>query len=189
MVSDLLTDPDAFFARQSADLRFAPPLLVVAAAGTLTVLSGAPGARTLVAAGGTPPPWSTVLLAVLIGGVIGGVAAWTLTAAVMHVVSALFGGRGRFGRTLFLAGWGYVPLVFSGGLSTAASFYAAGGTAPAAGFVGAASTALGVLFVCWQGVLWTFAIKHARDVRTRAAAVAAAVPVLASVSLLVLSLL
>ncbi|MFC4553272.1 MULTISPECIES: Yip1 family protein [Halorussus] len=117
---------------------------------------------------------------------VGSLLAWPLYAAGLHVASAVVGGRGSFLDTLAVTAWGIAPnalqavvglgllVVSLDGLDLSGSnpemlasqvqsltVRARGGT-----------TAVKVAGACWQGYVWTFGLKHARDLRTGEAAIA-----------------
>lgn len=189
-----LTDPDEFFAQRADDPDWVVPLLLVVSAGVLPAIGTWYSARQL------SPPGSGAFATIT--GVVGGASAlvglvvvWVLGAAVFHGVSALFDGEGSFWRTLWLSGWGYVPALLSGGV-TMVAFVLAADTVPAAEtaqeFVQINrqlqqhqylqwATYFGTVMSLWQGVVWTFAVRHARGVEVTQAAVAVAPVVLFNV--------
>jgi hypothetical protein len=190
----VLTNPDGFFARASDEPSLVPPTLVVLTAGLFGAIASVPALRAVQR--GLPPEaqgFSSILLVFgVVGGFVGTVAVWVLLTVAFHVVSAIgFDGEGGFKRLLAFVGWGHVPAIFSAAVGALVNFYVFGGrSVPSdpqrvqayvqqlrnqpeflvAGLVGLA-------FLGWQAFIWTFAVKYARDVTLREAAITVAVPV------------
>lgn len=193
MSSKLLLDPDAFFRKESSNLRRTRSTVVVVVAAIATTLSSI--IITLELSAAFPDDIRQVAA---LGGVIGAVMGfasvfflWLVFAAVFQVLSRLFDGNGEFRETFFLVGWGFVPTIFSGLVSAAAAYYAVAG-APNPETVQAieefsrqlksrpiweVANLVGVVFTVWSGFLWTFAVKHARDLELREAALTVGGPV------------
>lgn len=103
---------------------------------------------------------------------------WVVVAACLHALSAAFDASGSFGRTLFVAAWGGVPLVFQvagGGVYAAMRLRSMTfGNDPqvavqqlqslAAGSSGLVVTLLSLVVVAWQVVIWGYGLRDARDV-------------------------
>lgn len=174
-----LFDPDSFFRERDPGLLV--PALVVLLVGAANVSRGVPD--VLGSQPGVPP--TVVAAAVLLGGIVGGSLAWVAVAAVVHLVSALYGGEGGFGRTFAFVGWGFLPGVVSG-LSAAAVAVA---FANPPGWAALASALVGVAVALWQGYLWAYATVHARRVGRAAGFATAAVPVVGSILLTATGLL
>lgn len=194
----LLTDPDAFFADQARETDWLSPVLLLLATtivGALTVwvtiqqfFAGLGGAGAVFA-----------LVFGIGAAALAPVAVWLLISVWLYAVTAVFDGEGSFWETLRLTGWGYLPALLSSVIAFGATYVALGSIAPPASIqqFGAAqarlqshelvrlSSVAGIVFTLWQGVLWTYATRHARDVTTREAAIAVAVPILVSVGLTV----
>jgi hypothetical protein len=189
-----LTDPDEFFAQRADDPDWLVPFLLVVSAGVLPAIGTWYSARQL----SPPGSGSFATITAVVGGggaLVGVMVVWVVGAAVFHGVSALFDGEGSFWRTLWLSGWGYVPALLSGG-ATMAAFVLAVDAVPAAEtaqeFVQINrrlqqhqyvqwATYFGTVMSLWQGVIWTFAVRHARDIEVTQAAVAVAPVVLLNV--------
>jgi hypothetical protein len=193
MIRELLFDPDAFMRRRAGDPGFAGPAVVVLLAAIAAILSGLllvwealktveGGMETVLAAGGAP---------LIVGGFVGVFAFWVLYAAAFHVISMAFDGDGDFRTTLSLVGWGFLPAII-GGIVTAIGTYLAlqnvsAGMDPAAmePFVQGmrsqpvylAVSLVGIAMTLWQGYIWTFAVRHARSLDVRSAALTVAGPV------------
>ena len=117
---------------------------------------------------------------------------WALYAGAFHAISAfVFDGRGSFGRTLSVTGWGFLPGIVGTGVTAVVSFTVYRSiTIPAdpqrAAAVAARiqsdplvmlASALGIVFLLWQAFLWTFGVRHARGISLRDAAITVAIPV------------
>lgn len=117
---------------------------------------------------------------------VGVLLAWPLYAVALHVGSALVGGSGSFTDTLAVAGWGMLPSALQALVGFGLLYAALGGidlagsnpemlatqmqslTERAQGDTALLSLAGAV----WQGYVWTFGLKHARDLSTGGAAFA-----------------
>ncbi|QLH79484.1 YIP1 family protein [Halosimplex rubrum] len=185
MIRGLLSDPDDFFARQSADPSFAAPVAVVFVAGVAinlnTVLVLPALAESL--SGRSETIARVVTLVGAAGGTLGIFGLWFIYAGTFHTISVYFDGDGRF-RTLFLlTGWGFLPLVLQGVFGAAMFQYTLQHVTvpqdPAQfdSFVGGlndrppllVSSATRLVFLAWQAVLWTFAVSHGRRLSVREA--------------------
>lgn len=120
---------------------------------------------------------------------VGVLLGWPLTAVALHITSALAGGKGSFSNTLSVAGWGMLPslvqaLVGLGLFSLAIQHADLSGSNPQLladqlrSLVSKAQggtllvSAFGIL---WQGIVWTYGLKHVRRLPTGAAATAAGI--------------
>lgn len=120
-------------------------------------------------------------------GVILGVArpflTWGLYAAAFYALSAPFATRGTASDTAVLVGWGFVARFPASVVGAAAKTYVVatlGASNPAA-FEGhpllRLTAVVGVVFLCWSGYIWTFAVAEARGLAPRRAALVVAGPV------------
>ena len=117
---------------------------------------------------------------------VGSLLAWPLYAAGLHVASAVVGGDGRFLDTLAVTAWGIAPsalqaVVGLGLLAVSLDGLDLSGSNPEVlasqvqsltARVQGGTTAVKVAGACWQGYVWTFGLKHSRDLSTGAAAIA-----------------
>lgn len=205
MIGHLLGDPDEFFARQSADPSYVAPALLVLLAGVAinanTVLVLPAFSRTL--SGQSETIARAVTLIGAVGGTLGVFGLWFIYAGTFHTLSVYFDGSGRF-RTLFLlTGWGFAPLVLHGLLGAGAFQYALeSATVPAdpqqlQPFLDrlsrrsplVVSSALRSVFLLWQALLWTFAVRHSRGLTVRQGLATVALPVLVTLAVNVRDLL
>jgi hypothetical protein len=199
---DFLTDPDGFFAEQADDPDWVLPALIVLSGG----IFGAAGSYFLFsfAAAGIEGTAMTVSIAIGVGtALVIPFVLWLVYALVFYGISAVFDGEGSFGETVILTGWGYAPAVIGSFASMLAFYYAAQSVPPATTFQEFAqiqgqiqshqflrwTNALGLVLTLWQGVLWAYAMKHARNLSLRDAALTVALPVVVSVGFTINSLL
>lgn len=198
----VLTDPAEFFDEESEDPDLLTPAIIVLAAALLTVTSTLPMLDHVEQSltGDAERVWSILYISSLVGGFLGDIIVWVVATAVIYVVTALaFDGDGPFLHNLALVGWGFVPAVIGGIVSTAGYYWVFNNRSPGSvsspqqvqSYMQAlqsipevqALTALTILVACWQGLIWAHAVKHGRDVAFREAAIAAAIPVVVMVLL------
>lgn len=191
-IQDVLTDPDNFFEGRVSNPRLLPPLTIVIAYIALRIAADLPFMLLI----DTDPllivSYGTLGLGLTYG--IGGLVAWLIYAGAFHGLSYVFGGSGPFRRTFTLVGWGFLPQI-AGHLLLFLATVIAVQNAPAIslgaseqmvtviqqhrdgalfGVVSLASIALTV----WSAYIWTFTLKHTRDLSTRQALISVGVPVL-----------
>lgn len=192
---ELVTDPDAFFASRATEPRLSSAAAVVCVASLASI-----GSAFLVflelldAVSGAAGRFLVVGYAIGLGGAfLGTLLAWVLYAGAFYVLSEPFGGRGSARLLVAVVGWGFVPIIAAGLASTVGMFHALQAigtgfphdpgaieavvrhlrTAPAVRLAGV----LGIPLTLWSGMLWTFAVTHARDIPLRHAALVVAMPV------------
>lgn len=113
---------------------------------------------------------------------------WLLVAAGLHAASGLAGGRGSFSGTLTVAAWGTLPTLFQTAVGGASMYFAIqgmelGGSPEvlAQQFQSMASRtqsgnlAVSAFVTLWQAYVWTYGLKHVRNLETGSAAGAAGV--------------
>lgn len=191
---DLLTDPDGFFAERADSPSLTGPTLVVLLVAVIGIAGSLPVLRASTAALPDEVGFiGTVIYASgVIGGVIGVLIVWLLYAVAFHAVSAAgFGAEGSFRDTLALTGWGFVPRIPEGLISAGVTYVVFSGvTFPsdpmqASRFVQQlrndplleVTAWLGLAFLAWSAMLWTFAMRHGRGLTLREAGITVAVPV------------
>lgn len=191
---DLLTDPDGFFAERADAPSLTGPTLVVLLVAVVGIAGSLPVLRASTAALPDEAGFvGTIIYASgVIGGVIGVLVVWVLYAVAFHVVSAaIFGAEGGFRDTLALTGWGFVPRIPEGIMSAAVTYAVFTGVAfpsdplAASRFVRQLQNDpllqltgwLGLVFLAWSAMLWTFAMRHGRGLTLREAGLTVAVPV------------
>lgn len=180
---DALVNPDAFFRERADDPSLGRPALVVLAVGVIGLVSVL--AQWQVAQASVPANTRS-----LVGLVLGVSAVWALLqpflgwavfALIYYGISGLFEGEGSYRDTLALAGYGYLPRILGAvvalALSLAASPSTSGGAAAATSPLTIVSSVLSWVFLAWQGFVTTYAVKHARSLSLRHAAISVWVPV------------
>jgi len=210
-IDTLVTDPNAFFRDRSERPSWKGPVLIVTFIAVLGVVSSIVQFRATAdlytqmfadAGEGAEAAGTIFQVFQVVGMVIGFVVnyvVWVLIAAFFYVVSLVFDGTGEFATTLKLVGWGLVPSVVGSVFSLFITVYRyeiEGVTVPtevtqesmqqfsqqiSGGPLAALTGVLGIVFTLWSGVLWTFAMKHARQLTTRNAAITVALPVLVGI--------
>jgi hypothetical protein len=199
---DVLTNPNGFFEarmREAESLKI--PVLIVLISGliggiaaylmtgiTLELLSEAlpPEALGLATTIGS--------ISAFIGALVASLIIWVVFAALFFGISSVFKGEGSFKRTLEFVGYGYIPMILSGIISTIIMY----------NFVSTAqipvltdptevaevitqwvttnpmvrlSSIIGMLFMLWSANIWVFGVKHARNLSTKNAVITVAIPV------------
>jgi hypothetical protein len=199
---DVLTNPNGFFEarmREAESLKI--PVLIVLISGliggiaaylmtgiTLELLSEAlpPEALGLATTIGS--------ISAFIGALVASLIIWVVFAALFFGISSVFKGEGSFKRTLEFVGYGYIPMILSGIISTILMY----------NFVSTAqipvltdptevaevitqwvttnpmvrlSSIIGMLFMLWSANIWVFGVKHARNLSTKNAVITVAIPV------------
>lgn len=194
VLSDLVTDPDEFFARETTEHGLLKPTLVVTVLAVVSVLAGLPLAQATVRA--LPAEMEAFAgigyVSVIVGGFVGPFLVWLLYTTAFYLVSRFaFDGGGSFGRTLQVTAWGLAPAIVAAFISGITWFYvlqtATFPRDPTQVFAFTvrlrndplvlASGIVGVFILLWQAFIWTFGVKHAQDVPLRDAAITVAVPV------------
>lgn len=193
-IVDVLTNPDAFFDRVGDDPSLTGPfavVLVTALVGTAAVYPMIQQIQaTMPAEAGAFA--SIVVITTLIGGLVGPFVVWVILTLLFHAISALvFDGTGEFRTNLALVGWGYLPGVIGAVFSAVGNAYLYRNVEfpsdPAAvqGYLTELQnqpeftviSLVGVVILLWQGFLWTYAEKHARNLTLQEAAITVGVPV------------
>jgi len=189
----LLTDPNRFFAALEDDWGYASPAGVV----TVTALVSAAGAYVVMSqllgslGGDVQGVGGIAVGAAVFGGFVGAYVVWGVASVVFFLVSVVFDGEGSLGKTAAFVGWGFVPRVVGNVVGLALSALALRDVTPPSDVsqyqafarqfqhrpLVVASSVVGVVFLLYSGFVWTFALKHARDLSTRGAALTVFVPV------------
>lgn len=111
---------------------------------------------------------------------------WLLYAVGLHFASALVGGQGSFIDTLAVAAWGMIPNALQAVVGLALLSVALGSIDLAASDpelladqmrslserAQGDTALLSLAAACWQGYVWTYGMKHARDLSRGSAAFA-----------------
>lgn len=201
-VQTLLTDPDRFFGEQGRGPSLIGPVLVVAAAAAVDAVASVLRFRFTsqvfesAGAGGFATAFQAVSFVVAL---VGPFVVWLVYAGIFHAISTVFDGDGEFSTTLAFVGWGFLPSVLGSAAAAAVSYYrfdVRGVEVPPemtpqvareftqsvqTGPLVALPATLGVVFTLWSGFFWTFALKNARDLSDRQAALTIVLPVVLGV--------
>jgi hypothetical protein len=192
---ELIYNPNKFFSDvKEENIGFLPPLSFVLASAFLSSASAAVFADVyaratiqLVTSQGLPADqaqmiysltyYSTIVAPFFVALVI-----WIIFSAVFHVISAILGGKGTFSTTLKFVGFCTLPnivlfpLSFKIAMDTAAIIAVQGFEGFAHESIKIAGAGLGTISLGWQFMLWSFAIKHAREFEFGKAITTAAIP-------------
>ncbi len=197
----LITNPDKFFAKLKAkDPNLKKPAVIVI---LLAVMVAYYQFRvTLKLSTALPQDIARFFVAGAyinaIGSAIGIFATWLIVAAIMHGLSAFFDGSGEFRRTFEFAGYGFLPSLFGSAITIPASLsYIENAALPkldvkelttdpkilAKAILSQIPTEyshsallLNIAVTIWGLLIWTFAVKNAREISVRKAFVCAAIP-------------
>ncbi|AAB90742.1 Yip1 family protein [Archaeoglobus fulgidus] len=134
----------------------------------------------------------------LVSTFLGFFATWLIIAAVMHGLSAFFDGRGEFRRTFEFAGYGFMLSLLGSAVTIPVSLkYVEEATIPTIDLQELSANPeilvkslvshfpdsyvysaifLNLAVTAWSFLIWTFALKNARNVELKQAAVCAAIP-------------
>lgn len=191
----LILDPDQFFANYSDSPSIKGPVLVVSVLVVAAFLRLAP--LIYVSLQRNSEIQGLVAAIVVIASLAGALSlylVWLVYAVVLHVMSAYFDGTGSFRRTAKLTAWGFVPLVFPPLMSAATGVLvatelpvedAAQFEVLLAAYSGHSymrvAEAVKIVFLLWAGLLWTFALKHARNISFHQAGIVVSVLVTTSI--------
>jgi hypothetical protein len=117
---------------------------------------------------------------------VGAFLAWPMYAVGLHVLSALAGGKESFLDTLAVAAWGMLPTMAQALVGLGVLYVALGSIDLAASDperlasqvqslrerAQGNNALISLVVACWQGYVWTFGLKHARNLSTGGAAFA-----------------
>ncbi|WP_435194162.1 Yip1 family protein [Natronomonas sp. EA1] len=192
---DLLFNPDAFFRERAENPGLVPSVALLVLVGLVGVAGTLPALQaTIDALPQEAQAFGTISL--VVGSAfafLGPFVRWVLYAAAFHVLSSVVydAERGSFRDLLALVGWGFVPALLAAIVSAVvATVVFSGVTFPSdpqqvAQFSQQlrnrpeflVASVLGIAFLLWSAFLWTFAVKHVRDLTMREAGVVVGVPV------------
>lgn len=198
----VLVDPDAFFREHGDEMSLRFPVAVVVVAGLISLVP------TYLITGFLEPGGSymgetAIQVAQVFGLLVGFVTVfvvWLFVTGLLHGLSAVLGAeRGTFRRTFKLAGVGFIPRILSGALSAVATWYALQTLPRDLGpnelqaamnsiTVMQVVTVVSIVLLAWQGLIWTFAVRHSRGLSLRRSAIVAYIPAGGSILLTALSM-
>lgn len=196
----LVMNPDRFFEElKQREIKIRVPLLIVLAIAVIT--SAYQYLLMLKLAQAFPAELAKFLMIGayigIIGSFIGMFAVWMINAAIIHVISALFGGKGSFRRTFEFVGYGFLPSLIGSLITVSISAYFISQAHIPAIDVGQlqnkeamkalmlsiipkdllySNLMINAAVTVWSLTIWTFAIKHAREIPTKKAFVSVLIP-------------
>lgn len=200
---DLLFNPNTFFLNLiSGKESLKVPILILLTGGIISAVYGYYASTlTVRMMGNLMPGMGTIItISVLAGALIGTVIIWVIVAGVIHVISTGLGGKGTFGRTLQVIGYGYLPQIAGTALSMVIALeYIPRVTIPVISSTSdpeviqealkalmqdpamhqltMISSVIAILFLLWSANIWIFGIKNARQTTVRNAAISVGIPV------------
>jgi hypothetical protein len=195
-LQELLLNPKGFFEeliKEEVSLKI--PLVIVSIIGIIgginaAVISG----LTIGMLPGDVAAMGSVITAIgVVGGVIWAFILYLIWTVVFYGISALFKGQGTFKRTLQVVGYGILPQIIGGLISTPIIYiYVSGISVPeisdpalieqvllelmASPMLQLASL-IGMIFLLWSASIWIFGIQQARNLTQRDAIITVGVPV------------
>ena len=185
-MTDLLTNPDRFFAELSQrDVNLRAPFVIVLVSAIIGAIYAMMMFRVMMSS--LPEEIAVIFNAfATIGAIFNLITpfiSWLLYAAVFYAVSMLFKGEGSFNRVFEFVGYGFVPMILASVMGLVATMI----MTPAIGFqldnpelmhqammqhlsrygpVMTVSAIIQLLFVLWSVIIWIFGVKHARNIGT-----------------------
>lgn len=202
MTANVLTDPDTFFRERAENPGLFRPLGIVFLAAIAAALPLLVVYQAFVAAGA--PALAVIGQAAgIIIAFFGQFIVWGIFAIVFYLISILVGGRGSLGDTFKLNGWGFAPAILAGIVAAIGRFIALQNVAvpdlpqelnqqTVQEFAEALTnftlaiqsqtavqiaTVIIILLTIWQGIIWMYATKHARNLSLRGAIISVWIPV------------
>ena len=195
MVVELITEPSEFFEDETDQQRLLIPVAIVLVAGIAhnlnTILTLPLMSRVL--SGHARAIAQSITVIGVVGGTVGTFVLWFIYAGSFYTLSIIFDGKGRFRKVIFYTGWGFLPLAVHGLISGIAFQYtlSIAGSVPQnpqefemfiqslgrrSPMIAAASSRF--LFLGWQTVLWTYALRNSRRLTPRQALLTVSGPVI-----------
>ncbi len=196
-IADLLFRPAAFFPAHlvgdKPDMKM--PLAIVLLSGIVSAVSAAyVSSVTMAMMPSEVAEMGTMLLGIgAVAAFISAVIFWVIIAGVFQGISALRGGKGDFQRTLAVAGYGSLPMVFGSILSSFIIYFSLSGVTirPVSDpmQISAAVTELmsgpsmmmagviSLIFVLWSANIWLFGMQEARSLSGKDALITVGIPV------------
>lgn len=100
---------------------------------------------------------------------------WLVISVVLHILSALFGGEGNFGNLAKLVAYSHIPVIILSPISIYLSYETTQQVLYGIKSSLLPNAILGVATTLWQAVYWTFAVKNARNLSLKNAAIVAGI--------------
>ncbi len=197
----LITNPDEFFEElKQRDVRIKIPLLTIMI--PLAILLSVYQYLLVTKLSQAFPPELARFFLVgsyvgIIGSFIGVFAVWLILAVIMHGISSLFGGKGSFRRTFEFTGYGFLPSLIGSAVTVPMSiYYVSKAEIPKITitqlqnpnviktimlslipkFLIYSNLIINLAITAWSLTIWTFAVKHAREIELRNAFISASIP-------------
>ena len=194
---ELIYNPNKFFSDvKKEDTGFLPSLAFVLASAILSTVAAATSADVYakaavqlaisqgLAAERAQMVYAITYYSTIISPFIVTFIMWLIFSAILHAISALFGGKGNFTTTLKFIGFCFLPSIvlfpisFKIAMDTAALISSEGFQGIVNESIKVAGASLGTISIFWQLVLWGFALMHARELDARRAFTTAVIPAL-----------
>jgi hypothetical protein len=203
-IIDALTRPDAFFlekVKSPGELK--TPFLFVAIAGIIGAIYGYEvgvlTSRMFATAGAGIG--EIIAISSVIGAFIGVVLFWLIGSAIFFLISMAFRGNGDFSRTLEFVGYGFIPQIFGSLITLIMSIYYLPMVQvpvvssfqdpvvvqnavshlvhnPAMLELTKVSAVIAIIFLLWSANIWIYAIRYARNLSIKDAAITILFPVI-----------
>ena len=198
----LITNPNEFFAElKQKDVKIKKPLLTIVLPLTL-ILSGYQYIIINKLSQALPEDIAQFLMIGayigIISSFIGMFAVWLIIAVIMQGISSFFGGSGNFRRTFEFVGYGFLPSLVGAIVTIPISYYyISQAQLPKISVTQLvqdpniaetlmsklipntiiySNLLINLVLTVWSLTIWTFAIKHAREIELRRAFITALIP-------------
>jgi hypothetical protein len=166
-----------FFENQRTNSTYLGPAILVVLLALVGVL-GASSALSIAPMAGSLTPMLVIMT--VFGSVLGGIVKWVIWTGLLYAGTLVFDSEGKFSTLLVLLSWAYLPMVVHAGILNQLRMSAVGpGATPMGGSSQGLALLLTVVFVLVTGYASVYAVKHARRVTTRQAAIVVGLFVLA----------
>ncbi len=198
----LITNPNAFFEElKRKDIRIKTPLLTVVFPLAVLISAYQYFLSTKIAQAFPEELAKFFVIGAyvgIIGSFIGIFAVWLILALIMHGLSAFFGGEGSFRRTFEFIGYGFFPSLIGSAITVPMSlYYIANAEIPKINLAQLqqnsdvmravmlsllpeslihSNLVINAAVTVWSLAIWTFAVKHAREIEFGRAFVCALIP-------------
>jgi len=198
----LMTNPNEFFAElKQKDVKIKTPLLTIVLPLTL-ILSVYQYAIINKLSQALPEDIAQFLMIGaymgIIGSFIGMFAVWLIVAVIMHGISSFFNASGNFRRTFEFTGYGFLPSLVGAVVTVPLSYYyISKAQLPKISVtqlvqnpniaktliselvpksIVYSNLTINFVLTAWSLTIWTFAIKHAREIELKKAFICALIP-------------
>jgi len=200
----LITNPNEFFAElKQKDVKIKKPLLTVVL--PLAIILSIYQYLIISKIAQAFPKEVTQFLMIgayigIIGSFIGMFAVWLIVAVIMHGISSFFNASGNFRRTFEFTGYGFLPSLVGAIITIPISYYYISKaqlpeislaqlvqnpniaktlvTELVPKSIVYSNLAINLVLTAWSLTIWTFAIKHAREIELKKAFICALIPTL-----------